>query len=71
MRLRTRLEMGSLHQKNSGLAVCLEVDPGDEILTKQKRQYVISVSAFLLGHVNLDPIVETEEPLGTVPIPDH
>ncbi len=48
----------------------LEVDPGHEPVAEQERQHVIAVDPLGRRHVDLDPVVETEQPLGAVAMPD-
>ena len=52
-------------------AIGLEVDPPDQAVAEQERQHVVAVHPLLLGHVDLDPVVEAEQVLGPRPLPDH
>src|ERR1700722_6976290 len=62
VRRRVRLEMHRMDEQSSGLAVGLQVEPGDELVAKQERKNVVAVLALVYRSVNLDPIVEVEEP---------
>ncbi len=57
--------------QHAGLPVGLEVDPGDEPVTEQERQHVVAVHPLRRRDVDLDPVVEVEEPLGAAPLPDQ
>ena len=61
----------ALRVEPAGLTVRLEIDATDQLSVKQKRQYVVSVLALLLGHVDLDLKCETEQPLCAAPFPNH
>ena len=60
-----------MDQQSSGLAIRLEVKAGDERVSQQEGQDVIAVLALLGRSVNLDPVVEVEEPQRAGTLPDQ
>jgi hypothetical protein len=50
-------------------AVGLEVDARDQPVTEQERQHVVAVHAAVLRDVDLDAVVEVEQPLGALAAP--
>ena len=59
------------HAEGAGLAVGLEVDPGDEAAVVEEREHVVAVHPLRRRDVDLDAVVEVEEPQGAVPLPHH
>ena len=51
-----------MDEQPSRLAVGLQVEPGYELVAEQKGKDVIAVLALVRRRVNLDPVVEVEEP---------
>ena len=53
------------------LTVGLQVEPGHEQVAEQERKDVIAVLALVRRRVNLDPVVEVEEPQRAGTLPDE
>ena len=53
------------------LAVGFQVEPGDELVAKQEGKDVVAVLALVDRRVNLDPVVEVEEPHCPGALPDE
>ena len=51
--------------------VGLEVHPGDELVAEEEGEYVVTEPTLWLGYVDLDSVVEAEEPLGARSEPDE
>ena len=66
-----RLEPGRQHPQHPGLPVGLEVDPRPQRLVVQERQHVVAVHALRRRHVDLDPVVEAEQPRRPRALPDQ
>ena len=67
----TSLDPGGAHQQPPGLAVRLEIHPGDQPVAEQERQHVVAPAPLRLGHVDLDRVVEAEQPGDPWPAPDQ
>src|ERR1700688_2182912 len=57
-----RLEMHRMDEQSRSLAVGLQVEPGDELVAKEEWKDVVTVLALVCRRVNLDPVVEVEQP---------
>ena len=66
-----RLEMHRMDEQSRSLTVSLQVEPGDELVAEQERKDVIAVLALVGRRVNLDPVVEVEEPYRAGALPDE
>ena len=53
------------------LAIGLQVEPGDELVAEQEGKDVIAVLALVDRRVNLDPVVEVEQPHRAGALPDE
>ncbi len=60
-----------MDEQPSRLAVGLQVEPGHEQVAEQEGKYVIAVLALVRRRVNLDPVVEVEEPQRAGSLPDE
>ena len=49
----------------------LEIDPADQLVAEQEGQDVVAEAPLGRGRVDLDPVVEAEQPLDPRPLPDH
>ncbi len=58
-------------EQSSGLAIGLQVETRHEPVAEQEREDIIAVLALVGRRVNLDPIVEVEQPLRARPLPDQ
>src|SRR5579875_2638072 len=66
-----RLAVGAGDEEPARLPVGLEVETADEVLPDEQGQDVVAEAAEGLGHVDLDPEVEAEEPIRAVARPDE
>jgi len=64
-----RLQPGREHPQDSAGPVALEVDPGGEVLAVQERQDVVAVHPLRRRDVDLDAVVEAEQPASPGPLP--
>ena len=60
-----------MDEQPSRLAVGLQVEPSNEPVAEQERKDVIAVLALVGRRVNLDPVVEVEEPQRAGTLPDE
>ena len=65
------LDVGALHAQHAGGAVGLQVDAPDEAVAEQVRQHVVAVDPLRRRRVDLDAVVEVEQPLVAVAVPDQ
>ena len=63
--------MDASHLEPALLAMVLGVEPSDQEPVVEDRQGVIAVDALVAGCVDLDPVVEAEEPRGAVAVPEE
>ena len=61
----------ALYPQYPRLAVGLQIDTRNKPLIEQEWQHVIPIDALRLRRVDLDPVVEVEEPLGARPEEDQ
>src|SRR3984957_2081892 len=66
-----RLEVHRMDEQSRSLAVGLQIEPGDELVAKQERKDVVAVLALVGRRINLDPVVEVEEPQRAGALPDE
>ena len=71
VRGRVRLEMHRMDEQSSGLAVRLQVEPRHKPVAEQEREDIIAVLALFGRGINLDPVVEVEEPQRAGALPDE
>ena len=71
VRRRVRLEVHRMDEQPSRLTVGLQVEPGHEQVAEQEGKDVIAVLALVRRRVNLDPVVEVEEPQRAGSLPDE
>ncbi len=57
-----RLQPERAHDELARLPLGLHVQPADQAIAFEQRKDIVAVSAPLLGHEHLDPIVEAEQP---------
>ena len=53
------------------LSVALDVDPCHQAIAEEERKHVVTVNPLRRRGIELDPVAETEEPLGARPGPDQ
>ena len=63
--------MDRVDQQSTALAVRLQVEPGDQPVAEQEGEDIIAVLALFGRSVNLDPVVEVEEPQRAGALPDQ
>ena len=63
--------MHGMDEQSSGLAVGLEVEPGDEPVAEQEGKDVVAVLALVGRRVDFDPVVEVEQPQRAGALPDE
>ncbi len=56
------------HGQHPFVAPGLHVDPAHDPVALQQGKDVVAVAPLRLGHEDLDPVEEAEQPLGTVPV---
>src|SRR5690606_38505031 len=66
-----RLTVRGPDHQHPGGTVGLEVDPGHEPVAEEEGQDVVAEPALVGRHVDLDAVVEAEEPLGAFALPHH
>src|ERR1700722_15399912 len=71
VRGRVRLEMHRMDEQSSRLAVGFQVEPSHESVAEQEGKDVVAVLALVGRGVNLDPVVEIEEPQRAGTLPDE
>ena len=60
-----------MDEQPPGLAVGLQVEPGDEPVAEQEGKDIVAVLALIGRRVDLDPVVEVKEPQRAGPLPDE
>ena len=63
--------MRRMDEQSSGCTVGLQVEPSNEAVAEQERKDVIAVLALVGRRVDLDPVVEVEEPQRAGTLPDE
>ena len=66
-----RLGVEASHVEHALRAVGLEVGAADDPVAGEQRQHVVAVRALVLALVDLDHVVEAEEPLEQRPVPEQ
>src|SRR5205807_6394505 len=68
-RLPARFREGSVHEQDLRLPIRLEVDARNQGVPEQERDDVVAMYALVGRRIDLDPVVEVEQPMRTRALP--
>src|SRR5579884_1748968 len=66
-----RLSVRRQHSQRALSTVGFDIDAGHQALAQEERQNIVSPAPFRQGYINLDPVLEPEQPLHSLAVPDE